>query len=1132
MQPMMKTLLYKHFIGTLLLSFFLIANIKAQDVIYTVKSTVDNHATPVDSILVENISNGTKILFDNLPDLKKYTINLNQKALWGQTIERPNEQNPGFKVTTNYPGYLCLTYNHDLPTVATISIYNMEGRQVYENKNQVFYQGNFVRIYLGPSRFYAVKIESSFGMQGFKALGAMSNANSSTSVEIVHQERAFNSDVSNPVTIDSNFSYKKGDSIRVSVYKRKYFTFPKALRIMGFDSLDFKFKISHEDSTGISNAYLNLNDSSSSYKIVSYDTLNGNTKITFTGKGPDFHPGEIITINLDTTGYLRKVVSVTNKDSVIYLKTTVAQLEDVFVNQQFNLDSKFISPLTTLKSTSSYKEILKALTDNQGYIHPVKIVYRDSTGRSRVLSVFKDAKLQNSNIPIVGFNQSLSKYLYGKTGDDVHFYFNGGIKLKSDAVFHFHFKNEGDISSESKAKKGKLITFTFYLQSTDTVSAHLELDMSHKFSYKKDKVLATLPVSRAKFITPAGVPVWIKFEPTIHGKFSFSSNASMNASWGFESTQKLMVGGQYDRTTKRLSPISSFTNHNTTFPLSISGELDETARLELYPRVDMKIYDVIGPFVEIVPYISGSYNGKTHNQFYDNRWQNFMAWNSSVNLGLDLGVGLTLDLAHLVKKDFGPLTINCFDKVMWDSPAKLELLSSIPENVNIGDKVPLTYKVSDLSGNPVFSCPVYIEGNGSFDHQLPITNSSGQVYTTWTATSSGNSKITATIYNADKSIIGQVKSDILVNNPPPPKAKFVAYPTYGTPPLQITFVDQSTNNPTSWEWDFGDDSAKSTEKSPTHIYRTRGSYPVKLKVTDAYGRSDSKSINNYITVGNAPVADFKASATSGDVPLTVQFTDQSANSPESRKWDFDDGQTSTEKNPIHTFNVARVYAVTLTVTNKFGTDTHKTLINTVKNATSNNSFTDPRDGQVYNTVTIGNQTWMAQNLNYNTTESWWYNNSASNGEIYGRLYTWDAAQSACPNGWHLPSDEEWKQLELTIGMSSEDLNKLTPKYRGTNEGDKLKSKNGWDYDDINEKSGNGTDSYGFKALPGGLETLPDPFAGLGQTGEWWTSTQNSSTDVYVRFIIYNSSRIYRDISAKVSFNGVHWGYSVRCIKNE
>jgi PKD repeat protein len=154
-----------------------------------------------------------------------------------------------------------------------------------------------------------------------------------------------------------------------------------------------------------------------------------------------------------------------------------------------------------------------------------------------------------------------------------------------------------------------------------------------------------------------------------------------------------------------------------------------------------------------------------------------------------------------------------------------------------------------------------------------------------------------------------------------PVADFTATPTSGTAPLTVNFTDQSTNNPTSWQWDFGDGNT-STQQNLTHTYNNAGTYSVTLTATNSYG-SNIKTKNGYITVsnsGNSPVANFIATPTSGTAPLTVNFTDQSTNTPTSWQWDFGDGGTSTQQNPSHAYNNAGNYTVTLTATNVYGSD--------------------------------------------------------------------------------------------------------------------------------------------------------------------------------------------------------------------
>ena len=152
-----------------------------------------------------------------------------------------------------------------------------------------------------------------------------------------------------------------------------------------------------------------------------------------------------------------------------------------------------------------------------------------------------------------------------------------------------------------------------------------------------------------------------------------------------------------------------------------------------------------------------------------------------------------------------------------------------------------------------------------------------------------------------------------------PVAEFSASATVITEGDQVEFTDLSDNSPTSWSWDFGD-GGTSTLQNPSYIYASAGTYTVSLTVSNSAG-SDNETKTYYITVGSPPVADFVGSPTTIGVGESVQFTDQSTNSPTNWSWDFGDGQTSAERNPSHIYSSVGTYTVSLTVMNSFGQDT-------------------------------------------------------------------------------------------------------------------------------------------------------------------------------------------------------------------
>ncbi|MCQ2124633.1 MAG: hypothetical protein MJZ25_10655, partial [Fibrobacter sp.] len=169
---------------------------------------------------------------------------------------------------------------------------------------------------------------------------------------------------------------------------------------------------------------------------------------------------------------------------------------------------------------------------------------------------------------------------------------------------------------------------------------------------------------------------------------------------------------------------------------------------------------------------------------------------------------------------------------------------------------------------------------------------------------------------------------------------------------------------------------------------------------------------------------------------------------------------------------------------------------------SSGTLKDSRDGKTYKTVKIGDQVWMAENLNYKTSESYCYDNKEGNCKKYGRLYTWDDAKKACPAGWSLPSEEDLEILQFAVDTSEAER---SPNLRARS----------WD---------NGLDKFGFSALPAGnYYSIHKEFSDLGDHTYFWSSTERNSFDAY-------SLSIY-DGGAGVNYRAKYYGYSVRCLQD-
>jgi uncharacterized protein (TIGR02145 family) len=215
------------------------------------------------------------------------------------------------------------------------------------------------------------------------------------------------------------------------------------------------------------------------------------------------------------------------------------------------------------------------------------------------------------------------------------------------------------------------------------------------------------------------------------------------------------------------------------------------------------------------------------------------------------------------------------------------------------------------------------------------------------------------------------------------------------------------------------------------------------------------------------------------------------------------------------------------------------------------------DGNEYQTIYIGEQLWMAENLKTTRyadgsgiplvegNSEWdalvaadkaycWYDNDTAHRDTFGGMYTWAAAmngapgsdaspsgvQGVCPSGWHLPSDEEWKELEIYLGMSREDADKEGS--RGADEGGRLKETGTSHWKDPNAGA---TDDVGFTALPGGYRNIGGSFSYMGDYASFWTSTEGDASNAWGRYLGYDYTAVFRDTYY------MDYGFSVRCVKD-
>ena len=818
----------------------------------------------------------------------------------------------------------------------------------------------------------------------------------------------------------------------------------------------------------------------------------------FSGTQPALEVGKIIT-GAAGNGYLRKITGVLTRGNPVILQTEQATMEDLFNTINFGFQSGISSK-----------------PGEKGYvvIDPKNI---------SVNYLAEGVTLKSD-----GFTYDFSNTLIFEK-DDLTFTITDG-----SVVFNPIFNADIDFW------KFKLSKFQFSAENSTlalncNVNLHAEAEESLKDFEKK---LADINIR----VTIPGLPVWVVINTKLKAKLTVDADAQVNVNAGFSDTYDATLGMKY--LDNAWSGVYDITENLSVNPVEITGNVHLGQKLTITPEISVKLYGIVGPY--IVPDL----------------WEQFdlsfvtpsLDWNSSMDVGMDATVGAKATVLGFISSYSKSYP---FSEEMWKAPDTLEIVSGNNQPGTPGQPLPYPLKVvvKDNLGNPLAAVPVHFQvtgGGGSINPESIATGTEGMAETIWTpGFDPGDQIVKATIRNANGETIADtifILSDpysiaILSGNdqtgglgePLAAPITVIVKDTDGNP-FAGTTVNFAANNDGSVSqtqvttgadgtagvtWTLGP--ADIIQTVTVTAFKTDNMTPLQgspvtfnAKIRAAYSIA-ILSGNNQTGVLGQPLA----------APITVIVKEIDGNPFAGATVNFianNDGSVSQAQAITGADGTAGVTWTlgpadsiqTVTVT-AFKADNITPLQGSplTFNATLSMGLPCPGlpnftyGGQTYNTVQIGTQCWMKENLNYATGASWCYENNSANCATYGRLYDWNSALTACPSDWHLPTDAEWTILTDYLGGSSV-------------AGGKMKEAGTAHWYPPNTCA---TNSSGFTALPGGSRDYGGSFYTLSSTGSWWSSSEYDASNAWDWDMYYFYATVSWGRSNK------SYGFSVRCLKD-
>ena len=853
----------------------------------------------------------------------------------------------------------------------------------------------------------------------------------------------------------------------------------------------------------------------------------GNYTIKFSSPVPTVTDSTVL-IFLTQDKSLLKVQSVSMKTDTAVMTTTQGSLQDFMISGVIDF-SPFNYKIDTLTKGVENRLPTRQEILNNNYANGQVLFYNKNTsGSFAKLNKTKNTKgLYDDNTLSLQVNP-VKVY----SDDNVTLIISGNIDFTPNLIAYYdlsliHFPVDTMVIKMDNAKLNYTLVPELIIHGTSKL---VNIPKEWKL-YQQDAIVMI-----------GSVPVWVSADASVVALFTIDANGTVDAKLTYTYEREYNAGIFYGHHDKKFTTLYNATVPVKTITPVITGEASLDQSFQLGPKFSLKLFNALTGYIEFYA-LKENFNACINNQ---------LDWNASIDLSSEFVLGGYLEIAKHKFFEDDLCRSNTFGWFNDKFPSNITKESGDMQSGTLGQNLtyPVKVKVQSDWGIPMPLVNVYFEPvNGSVQNVIVKTKADGTAETNWTPDNTvGTHYLNAYVKDCNSNVINKTTFTSYVNAVKTDCEKST---------LDMTLDIDKTNNTIKpivkrgvLPYQYSTDGINYQTTVPVLALTNATTY--KFYVQDAKGCTISKSFTNT----NNPCAntDIILDISIDNRIKKIEVTPQGGKAP--YQYAYVTPSTYTTNN-TQTFYSSGVYTVYVKDAN--ACEAHSSItIQAIKDSivilfNPNLTYGTVTDieGNVYKTITIGTQTWTAENLKttkYNdgisipliidddtwqnvTTPAYCnYNNTINVDTIntYGRLYNWYTINTGklCPTDWHVPTDTEWNSLEKYLDNTVDTTIKGSV---GTDIGNKLKEKGTTHWNSPNTNADN---SSGFTALPGGLRSscFFGIFCSIGISGSWWSSTTYSTDRAWCRSINYNQSNISRlhDCQIFVNYNT---GSSVRCLRD-